>query len=228
MSTRLVAMTVSLVLVCASAVSAQVVRRGPFPQRGSVEMSGGGAWAQGFDMDSRRAELSRATPGDRFDLFSTESRLDPAAGGYARVGLYVTHSVSIEGGVRYAKPTMAIRLFGDAESAPDEVATQVLSQYIFEGAVLWHARRAAFARGRGAPFLSVGGGHIRELHEGHELVEIGRQFHLSGGVIYRSSAGRRSAGLRGEAGFASREGGVRTGGGWQMTPFVLGGVTFLF
>jgi hypothetical protein len=217
-----------LVFVGASIASAQPARRGPFPGRGSVELSGGGAWTQGFDMASRTADLSRATPGDRFELFATESRLDPAAGAFVRLGTYLTRSVSVEGGVRYSRPTLAIRLFGDAESAPDEEATAVLSQYIIEGAVLWHARRAAFARGRGAPFLSVGGGQIRELHEGQELVEIGRQFHVSGGIIYRSSLGRRSAGLRGEAGIALREGGVRPGEGRQATPFAFGGVALLF
>jgi hypothetical protein len=227
-SMRPVAMAVCILLVGASVVSAQAARRGPYPQRGSIEVSGGGAWAQGFDMAPRTAQLSRAIPGERFDLFSTETRLDPAAGGFARLGVYLTRSMSVEAGVRYARPTLAIRLFGDAEAAPDEVAVAPLSQYVFEGAVLWHARRAAFAGGRGAPFLSVGGGHIRELHDGHELIETGRQFQVSGGLTYRAGAGRRRAGLRGEVGVSSREGGVRPGEGWQTTPFVMGGVTFLF
>lgn len=225
---RPMALAVCVLLFGASAAAAQAARPGPFPQRGSIEVGGGGAFAQGFDMAARRAELSRGTPGDRFDLFSTESRLDPAAGGYARLGVFITRAVSVEAGVRYATPTLAIRLFGDAESASDELATATITQYVFEGAVVWHATRAAFAGGRALPFLSAGGGHIRELHEGDELLETGRQFHVSAGLKYLSGRGRRSAGLRGEAGVSSREGGVRTEAGRQATPFAMVGVMFLF
>jgi hypothetical protein len=227
-ATRPVALAVGVLLVTASVACAQTVRRDPYPRRGSIEAGGGGAWTQGFDIAPARAQLSRSTPGDPFDLFSTESRLDPATGGYVRLGVYLTSAVAVEAGVRYGTPTLAIRLFGDAESAPEELATATVSQYVFEGAVVWHATRAAFAGGRGMPFLSAGGGHIRELHEGDELVETGRQFHVSAGLKYLSGRGRRSAGLRGEVGISSREGGVRRDEGRQATPFALAGVTFLF
>lgn len=229
---RAVALVMCVTVLGVSEARAQGTRRGgqgvSFPQRGSMEAGGGGAWTQGFDLGSRRAELSRSTPADRFDLFSTETRLDRAAGGYARLGFYLTRAVSVEAGVRYATPTLAIRLSGDAESAADEDASGTLSQYIIEGALLWHVTTASFAGGQGVPFLSVGGGHIRELYEGNELVETGRQFHVSAGLKYWSGSGRRRAGLRGEVGMLSREQGVGQDEGRQSVPFVMAGVTFLF
>lgn len=231
---RVVALAICLTVFGASEAWAQGARRGTlqqrgtFPQRGSTEVGGGGAWAQAFDIGSQRADLSRSTPGDRFDLFSTETRLNRAAGGYARVGVYLTRAVSVEAGVRYATPMLAIRVSGDAESAADEDATGRVSQYIIEGALLWHVTGASFAGGQGVPFVSAGGGHIRELHEGNELVETGRQFHMSAGLKYWSGGGRRRAGLRGEIGFLSREEGISPGEERRTVPFAMAGVTFLF
>jgi len=200
----------------------------PYPQRGSIEAGGGGVWVQGFDLPPRRAQLSRSTGADPFDLFSTESRLDTAAGGYARLGVYLTRAVSVEGGVRYTKPTLGVRLSGDAESADGEEATGPVGQYVFEGAVLLHLTRASFAGGRGLPFISAGGGHIRELYDGNELVETGRQFHVSGGIKYWSGRTRRSAGLRAEVGLASRERGVGGVDDRRTVAFAVAGVAFTF
>lgn len=228
MACRTAVLALAVVLASVPAASAQQAQRGTFPQRGSAEVGGGGVWTRGFDLAPRTAQLSRSTPGEPFNLFSTDSELQRSTGGYARLGVYLTRAVSVEAGVRYAVPTLTIRLSGDAESAPDEEATASVSQYIFEGALLWHLNGASFAGGRGVPFVSAGGGHLRELHEGNELVETGRQFHVSAGIKYWSGRGRRSAGLRAEVGVSSREGGVAGDEPRQSILFGMAGVTLLF
>jgi hypothetical protein len=140
----------------------------------------------------------------------------------------VTPSLSIEGGVRYAKPQLSYQLSGDAESAADEVAAEKLSHYVFDGSLSYHFLAASFAQGRGVPFVSGGGGYVRELHEGNQLVETGTELHATLGVHYWFGTGRRRAGLRAEGGISARDGGFDPREGTRMQPIVLAGVAFLF
>jgi hypothetical protein len=198
------------------------------PRRWSVEVSGGGLWAQGYDLESVRAELSRATGSEGFELFSADGRSKGFPGAHARVGLYLTRALSVEGGVRFARPELAYELSGDAESAEDERAVEVLSHYVFEGSVLLHFVNSTFAGGRAVPFVSAGGGHLRELHEGSQLVETGTEIHGTAGLKYWFGSGRRRLGLRMEAGVSSRTGGADGVDSRRTVPIVLGGAGFLF
>jgi len=198
------------------------------PRRGSVEVTGGGAWSPGFDVRSVNAELTRGTQTDAFDLFSVSGDVSGFPGAYARLGFYLSSKISIEGGMRFAKPKLAYRLSGDAESAADETAAETLSHYVFDGSVLVHFTNVSFGGGRGVPFVSAGGGYIRELHEGNELVETGDEFHATAGVKYWFGAGKRRLGLRAEAGFSSRRKGLDDEEARRTLPLVLGGISVLF
>lgn len=217
-----------VMILTAPAASAQIYIRRDAPRSGSIEVAGGGVFVSGFDMGSETATLTRSTPDARFDLFTTESRVDGFPGLFARVGLYITPGISIEGGVRYAKPKLSIRLSGDAESAPNETATETVSHYLFDGSVLFHLNGISFAGGRGMPFVSGGGGYLRELHEKDELVETGSEYHGTAGVRYWFGRGYHRLGLRVEAGFSVREKGLDTGGERRTLPIVLGGLSYLF
>ena len=222
-----------LLVACFSAAivhvaSAQTYVGGNAPRRGSLEISGGGAWSPGFDTGSGEAELTRSTQTDGFDLFSFAGDVNGFPGAQVRLGFFVTSAISIEGGVRYAKPRLDFRLSGDAESAADETASETLSHYVFDGSVLFHLTGASFGGGRGLPFVSAGGGQIRELHEGNELVETGNEFHVTGGVKYWFGTGRRRIGLRGEAGLSSRQKGFDSEEARRTLPLAMGGLTFLF
>jgi hypothetical protein len=94
--------------------------------------------------------------------------------------------------------------------------------------MLFHFTKASFAGGRGVPFVSAGGGYIRELHEGNELVETGNEFHATAGVKYWFGTGRRRLGLRAEAGFSSRQKGLDDDEARRTLPLVLGGISLLF
>jgi hypothetical protein len=226
---RTVIAAAALILGASHPAGAQVyIGQGDTPRRGSIEVGGGGMWAPGFETGTRTAELTRSgQQSDRFDLFTSEGEVDGFPGAHARVGFYLTQTISIEGGARFAKPRLAYRLSGDAESAPDETATETLSHYVFDGSVLFHLPRASFGGGRGVPFLSGGAGYLRELHEGEELVETGTEIHVTGGVKYWFGSGRR-LGLRVEAGLSAREKGFDREEGRRTVPLVLAGATFLF
>ena len=123
----------------------------------------------------------------------------------ARVGYYISRSISIEGSVRYARPELSVDLSGDAESAADVTATEIASHYVFGGSVLFDLRGASFAGGRGVPFVSGGAGYLRELHEGNLLVETGIEYHATAGLKYWFGSGDNRFGLRVEGGMSARE-----------------------
>ena len=226
---RSLSLAACLVIGFASAAGAQVYIGGDQPGRGTVEIGGGAMWAPGFDLGSRTAELTRSgQQSEPFDLFSSEGDVDGFPGVHGRVGVYLTRAISVEAGVRFSKPTLSYRLSDDAESAPDETATETLSHYVFDGSLVFHIEQAAFAGGRAVPFLSGGGGYIRELHEGNELVETGSELHFTGGVKYWFGSGGRGLGLRAEVGVSARQEGFDRQESRRMLPLALVGATFLF
>ena len=147
------------VLSLTAIAEAQVYVGADAPRRGSIEASGGVMFAPGFDMGSMTAELTRSTPTDKFDLFTSDSEVSGFPGVFVRLGYYLSESFSLEGGMRYARPRLSVLLSGDAESAPDVTADETVSHYLFEGSVLWllakrddepavaNLRREAQARG---------------------------------------------------------------------------------
>jgi hypothetical protein len=217
-----------LTAATASPAFAQIYAGSDTPRRGTVEVGGGGLWGAGFDLPTVDAGLTRATGNDRFDLFSVDGRASGFPGAHARVGVYLSSSISIEAGLRYARPRLTYDLSGDAESAADETAEETLSHYVFDGSVLFHLVNASFGGGRGLPFFSAGGGYLRELHEGNELVETGNEIHATAGVKYWLGSGPRRIGLRAEVGISSRKGGFDDDESRRTVPIALGGLTFIF
>ncbi|HET7217863.1 MAG TPA: outer membrane beta-barrel protein [Vicinamibacterales bacterium] len=170
---------------------------------GRVEISGGGVFVGGFDLGDRAAQLT-ANAGGTFDQFSTSGTVDPVGGLQARLGVFLSRALAIEGGVRWTRPIFAVRITGDSEDAPDTTAEETLNQYLFDGsAVLHFGDRTS---NRAVPFIYGGAGYLRELHEGDALVEEGTEFHAGGGVKIWMGASRR-VGVRAEAGLSVRDGG---------------------
>lgn len=191
------------------------------PDAGRIELSGGVVFVGGFDEGDRVARLT-ANAGGTFDQFSTSGTLDPAVGVQARLGLFLTRALAIEGGVRWTRPVFAIRITGDTEGGPDTTAEETLNQYIVDGsAVLHFGDRTS---DRTVPFVYGGAGYLRELHEGDALVEEGTEFHVGGGVKFLMGASRR-VGVRLEAGLSLRDGGLDVEEKRRTVP-VAGGFVF--
>jgi hypothetical protein len=188
------------------------------------EIGGGGVFVGGFDLGERTAQLT-SNAGGTFDLFSTEGKLEPAAGIQARLGVFLTRAFAIEGGIRWTRPVFSVRVTGDAESAPDTTAEETLNQYLFEGSAVWHF--GSGRSGRARPFVYGGAGYLRELHEGDALVEEGVEFHAGGGVKVLLGDARR-IGVRGEAGLSVRDGGFDFEEKRRAVPVVAGSVFWLF
>ncbi len=220
---------ICITVVCLTTVAeAQVYIGRDAPRRGMFELSGGGMSASGFELGTLTAELTRSAAGETFDLFTSEAKVAGFPGGFARIGFYLSDGVSIEGGMRYARPMLSVRLSGDAESAADTTAEETASHYLFEGSLVWHLRHLAFASGRAIPYLAGGAGYLRELHEANQLAETGQEYHALGGLKYWLGSGARRFGLRIEAGVSARKKGFDPDDAVRPLPVVFGGVSYLF
>jgi hypothetical protein len=192
------------------AASAQIYIGRDVPHAGTFEVSGGAGYEGGYDLGAISAEETRntGTGTGPFVLFTADSRLKGAPGLQGRLGVYLAQSVSIEGGVQFAKPVISSRLSDDAESAPDVTATETLTRIITSGSLVLHFTQMSFAGGKGVPFLLGGAGHIRELHEKNEVVETGHELHAGAGLNVWFGRGAHRVGLRGDVGLIRRSGGA--------------------
>ena len=177
---------------------------------GRFEVAAGGLWAAPVSMGA--ADATETAPnGTRFRLFSSESSLASAIGFEGRVGVRLTSVLQLEGLASHAMPTRRTRIRSDAEGIPDLTLAETVNQWTIEAALVAHLARWRFGT-RSVPFLSVGVGYLRQLHEGATLVETGRTYQGGGGVnvLLKRTGERRlkSAGLR-----LGARGAVRTGGG---------------
>lgn len=230
---RLCRAALGLAIACggtARPASAQMYVSHDVPHAGSLELSGGVVWSAGSDLGSVPADETRnpGTGTGPFVLFNTKSEIKAAIGLHGKFGVYVTRSVSVEGGVLVSRSDLATKLSGDAESAPDVTATETLTRYVFDGSVLFHLTGASFSGGRGVPFLLGGGGYLRDAHEKNEVIETGHEFHVGGGLHYWFGQGKHRVGVRGDVGVSMRSGGADAIEKNRTTPTVAGSIAYLF
>ena len=197
-------------------------------KRSRWELSGGGVFVGGYDLGDSAAELTPNSGSTPFEEFTTENRVRPAVGVTARIGFVVTPAVVIEGGLRFTRPVFEVRVSDDVEDAADVTIDETLSQYVFDGSVVWNFTRAAFGGGRAVPFLFGGAGYLRELHEEDTLVEEGLEYHAGGGMKWWFGQGSRRVGLRGEVGISIRDGGFDFKDGQRVVPTAGGSLIVAF
>jgi hypothetical protein len=231
-------MLVSFIFCFAVAAAAQSSRTPPRPRQprpvrptphaGSVEVSGGLLSQNGFEAGATNAELTRnpATGTGPLDLFTAGTQLKSGIGVAGRVALYLSKHVAVEGGIRMTRPKLEISLSDDFESAPDVTASETLTLYVFDGSAVWNFE--PLHHGRIVPFVAGGAGYVRDLHEGNELIETGTEYHALVGLKWWFSDRPRRLGLRGEAGFSTRDGGFDVREGRRTVPIATVGVSYLF
>lgn len=213
------------IVAVAPVASAQVWVGGTGPRPGSAEIGGGGFWSGGQNLPASAATLTvNPTSGlPSFDLFEVDPTLDSAIGVLGTVGVYITRSLAIEGGVQFSRPKLNVRLTNDAEDAPDVTASTTITSYLFTGSLVYHFGNA----GRTVPFIAGGAGHIRDVHAGNEVVETGTEFHGKAGI--KSWFGRRrNFGFRAEGGISVRDGGFSYDEDRRIVPSAAASLLYLF
>jgi hypothetical protein len=163
---------------------------GPVAAQGSgtlspprVEIAGGGAWLFKSALGTADAELRANRNGTTvpITLFSTDNRIQSAPGLEARGSYAVSRRFALEGALAYARPELQTDVRGDIEDAPALSVSERVDQYAFIGRLIV-SNITGDLGGSTTPFLSVGGGYLRQLHEGHTLIEHGQVFTVGGGI----------------------------------------------
>lgn len=214
----------ALLLLTPLYVGAQPYIGSTMPDAGTIEIGGGVLWSRGYDAGGSSALETRNTtmgPGP-LTLFETDSQVLNATGVGAQVGVYLGRRVSAEGVFQYSRPILRLRPSSDFENAdPVNIDGQVTT-YVVGGSVLYH-----FGGGRVVPFVSGGGGYLRQLHGDNAVLVTGSEIHAGGGVkIWFGSASR--VGLRLDAQVSSRDKAVAFDEKRRIIPTVGAGLTVRF
>jgi hypothetical protein len=207
-------------MLCALLLSGTAHAQSAPPLPGRFEIAAGGLWVGRTPVGTADATLTDAA-GGRFRLFATESQLDAAPAIEGRVGIRLLRRLEAEGSVSYAVSNLSTRIGFDFEGAADVTATESVKQVTVEAGLVAHLEQWRLST-RTVPFVSGGAGYLRQLHEGHTLVETGRTYHIGGGINsvlrWHGNARLKAIGLRVDARAIVRTGGVAFDEGAHAAP----------
>jgi opacity protein-like surface antigen len=199
---------VATVLVTSAPSSAQTVQ----PTVARVELEVGGGLVSGAGLGATDADLRANAQTQRpFRLFTADSRFVRAPAVLVRAAVPLGRRFGLEGAVTWSRPEIRTSVDADAENAAPLTTAERIDQYIFDGSFVWVLD--AFRLGdRVIPYVSGGGGYVRQLHEGRTLIEHGQAYHAGGGIKYwmftRRGGPVRSAGFRADARLQLLRGGI--------------------
>ena len=188
---------------------------------GRVDVGIGVLWIGRQPLGTRTVTETTASGGTR-PLFTASSELDAAAGLEGRVGVRLMTSLFVDAEASYLKPQIRIALSGDAEGAAPLTAAEKVEQLTAGASVRWYVPGRIGSSPRFAPFVTAGGGYLRQLHEQATLVETGRFYQVGGGVTARLFKGGRfhtkGVGARLDVRALIRSKGVAFDGGSKTSP----------
>lgn len=215
-------------LVAAATVAGLVAAAAPVRAQaaefGRLELGVGGIWLGGFTLGSANATETSATL-QSVPIFTAASSVGGAPAAEARVGWRFTRALSVEANASLARPELRVALSNDVENAPSVTVAERVQQFAVGAALAWHL---PVGSPRVAPFVSAGGGYLRELHENATLLQTGRYYRVGGGVdllLAARAAGRpRALGVRVDARAIVRVNGVAFDDAAHVAP--AGGASF--
>lgn len=202
-----------------AAVGPAVAQDAPMLRAHRFTVSGGVALLGGYDIGSatarlRRNETGTTQPGN-LTLFTADGSIERAPSVEARIGFTLTPTVAVEFGGSYSRPVVAVDIGNDTEAGETpELTDQRLSQYVFDVSGVWQISRLQLGR-RARPYLTFGGGYLRQLDVDRVRAETGKIFHAGAGLRYWL---RRSFGARAEFDAEFRSGGVVFERGTRVAP----------
>jgi hypothetical protein len=207
-----------LFLLVPAAAGAQEV-----PHRGTWELGGGAAFTRGYDAGSADATITRPGSSTPLTLFAVKGDMLSAPGASVQLGLYLSGRVSVEGALDYSRPVLRSLVTDDFEGAPDTSVDGVVVTYLARGSLLYH-----FGRGRFVPFVSGGGGYLRQIDDANANVITGNEVHAGGGLECWLGTGGRRMGFRLDARMSARSKSVAFEQKRRIVPTVGAGIAFQF
>jgi hypothetical protein len=191
-----------------------------------TEVGGDVLWLTGVKFNDVNANETGFGGATRV-VFRTSTRLEQAVCPEAKVVVGLTSTIDAEGAVAFGRTHLSTAITTDPEAASATVSEPV-TLYLLQGGVAAHLAR--WQKGRAAPFASAGIGYLRQLHEGHALVQNGKSWYVGGGLRYPlkddAARGLNSAALRLELRATILTGGSTVDGATHVLPTVIAGVFF--
>jgi hypothetical protein len=191
-----------------------------------TEVGGDVRWLTGLQFNDVNA-TETAFGGTTRTVFRSSTSLDQAACPEARVAVSLLRWIDAEGALTFGRTQFTTQITQDPEAA-NVTLSEPVTLYLLEAGVAAHPAR--WHRGRGAPFVSAGVGYLRQLHDGHTLVDGGQTWYMGGGLRYplkdEAGHGVRSAGLRLEVRATILTGSAALDGARHVLPAVIAGVFF--
>jgi hypothetical protein len=146
------------------------------------EVSIGGGWFGGAVLDAADANLrANASPPQPLRLFSANTRMAGAPALAVDVAFSFDRRWGIEASVTTSGPELRSSISADSEGAPTLAVVERVDQYVIEGRVVIMLDEVRLGQ-RTIPFATAGAGYLRQLHEGHTVIDEGRVYHVGGGV----------------------------------------------
>lgn len=176
-------------------------------------ISAGVSWLGGYSVGAntatlRRNETGTTTPAS-FPLFRTNASIERVPAVEARIGYALTRALAVELGGSYGRPHLSLQVTDDAESSAFS-ADEAVAQYAIDASAVWQIPRIRLGP-RMRPYLTSGGGYLRQLYSDRTAVETGKILHVGGGIRYWLRGGdtaRRPVGVRAEIRVQTRSGGI--------------------
>lgn len=201
----------SLALLFAAALPA-FAQEAPALREHHVTIGASVVWSGSYDIGDATAKLRGNATGPTapdFNWFTSSSRVTAVASPELHVGIALTPKVSIDGGIAYAKPRIAVSIANDAETTAQELPGEQIEQYQIGAGVTW---QLPFRMGaRAAPFVAAGGAYLRQLHEDRALAETGEVYYAGAGARYwlkGGSGASKALGVRVDARLNLRHHGI--------------------
>jgi hypothetical protein len=180
-----------------------------------LDVSVSGAWWDGYDLGARRAAITgpQIPSGSPVTLFDSDVAILPGPGAEVRVGWRVFRGVYAEATGGLGVNDVEARIHDDVEQAPAVTVSSTLTQITVEGGALVEVATLPLPAGRLVPFVTGGGGYLRQVHDGRVLIETGRTMYAGAGLKWRPAAARPRGLLqrlmvRGDVRVVSRTAGV--------------------
>ena len=209
-----------MIVFCGAAAARGAAAQTAGAEAGRFDVSGGVSWIGQTSIGA--SDAGETTPSNgSLRIFSTSSDLGAAPAVDLRVGVRLARAIGVEAEAAYGRPELRVAVSGDIENAAPTTAVEKIQEYMIGGAVVW--RVPGVQRPRLAPFVAVGGGYLRQLHDRALLAQTGRYYTLGGGVAYllaSRSGWLKATGVRVDARAVVRRDGVAFAPGSHAAPSV--------
>ncbi|MGE0702938.1 MAG: hypothetical protein AB7F99_04905 [Vicinamibacterales bacterium] len=172
----------------------------------------GGRWIGPASLG--RTDATLTTPsGGTVTLFSTNTELESVSSVEARAGVRIWRGMHVEATAAIGFARLVTRIDDDFEGTADNDVSESIRQLTLGAALLAELGGRPFG-GRLVPFITAGGGYVKQLHGGRSLVNAGHTYHGGFGVnyLFRSGTGwtgrQTAVGLRFDGRADVRAGGI--------------------